>query len=803
MPAISQQEHEDLLHLLVSSVPDYAIVLLDPAGNIVSWNEGAQRIKGYDHEEIIGKHFSCFYPDEDQADNKPAEVLATAEKLGRFEGLGWRVRKDGSKFYANVLVMALRDSSGNLRGFGKVTKDMTSTKEANDKILRSQQELEILNTELANARDQAQAASRSKSEFVANMSHEIRTPMNGIIGMCNVMLTTSLTPDQRHYAETIKVASNALLTIINDILDFSKIEAGKIVLECLDFDPVQIIENACEILASVARQKKLSIMSYIDPKIPSILFGDRERLRQILINLVGNAIKFSDSGEIVVRAVLCSVHNNVANIRFSVTDNGMGMSATEIEKLFKAFVQADGSISRKFGGSGLGLSISKNLVELMNGTIGVESVKGSGSTFWFNVPLEFSIHLPLINTKTELEGVKVLIVDDEPNAREIVHNYVTSWGMRNGSVSDVDEGLQRLRQAYIEGDSYQVVIVDLVMPNKTGIDMAREIFKDPAIASTNLILLTAFDTPGLGTQALELGFKGYVTKPVRQSQLLDCLLQVTCGKYPFIGQTASDASPNPGSGTKVARRELILVAEDHTINQQVAQLYLDNLGFNCNIVSNGIEVLSALAENQYDLILMDCQMPEMDGLTAAAAIRNMEKSTGKHIPIVAMTASAMQGDREICLVAGMDDYISKPIDFSPLRKMLEKWLPLNKKAVVQVTTQQQLQNRDLPIDLDHLKQHYDTHTERLVKMFLLEVPLHSAIINESIVQENSPQLLEAAHGLKGLCYTLRANAMSDVCEQFEIAGSKGDWKKCLMYTTRLEYEFTRLQNYLKANAFEA
>ena len=372
------------------------------------------------------------------------------------------------------------------------------------------------------------------------MSHEIRTPMNAIIGLCNVLLRTGLHPRQNEYAGNIKDSANALLTVINDILDFSKIEAGRLDLEIVDFDLVKIVESMCELLATSARAKQLALMAYIDPNLPKQLRGDPERLRQVLLNLTSNAIKFSEHGAIVVRAELESLESNVAHVRFSVVDQGVGLSPSEQARLFQPFVQADGSISRRFGGTGLGLSISKRIVELMNGEIGVESIKDSGSTFWFSIPLECRSEYPSLSLKAELTGVRVLIVDDEPNARTILRDYILSWGMKDGLAVSARDALKALRQAYVDGDPFKIAIIDFMMPSQNGADLSKEILSDPAISQTHLILLTAFDAPGLGLQAMELGFSAYLTKPVRQSQLLDCVVNVLSGAQ-AIGRSAADA----------------------------------------------------------------------------------------------------------------------------------------------------------------------------------------------------------------------------------------------------------------------
>jgi two-component system sensor histidine kinase/response regulator len=496
-----------------------------------------------------------------------------------------------------------------------------------------------------------------------------------------------------------------------------------------------------------------------------------------------------------------SIQGGIVNVRFSILDRGIGLSAEDQQRLFQPFVQADGSISRKYGGTGLGLSISKRLVELMGGSISVQSNKDTGSTFSFVVPLEFRSDSQIVRIKDELHDVRVLVVDDEQHSREITHNYVVSWGMRNGSASSADQGIQMLRQAYAEGDPYKIAVIDLLMPDKSGTDMAKEIFNDPTLSSTRLILLTAFDTPGLGTQAMELGFKAYVTKPVRQSQMLDCLVNVVRGGRPIISKSAADRRLANTTVNRQVRNELILVVEDNQINQQVAQLYLDELGFPCRIVSNGKEALEATKEGQYALILMDCQMPEMDGLTATEILRERERLAGCHVPVIALTASAMQGDKEKCIAAGMDDYLSKPIDPTQLRNMLDKWLPtqsVNEPGSDSCEMSQKPSEKEpaLPADMEKIKLRYAESAARFVQMFVVEAPQDLENLKLAMNAKNASKVLECAHSLNGTCGGVFASTMCQLCVDMESAGLANDWPALSALVDKLEKELERVLKFL-------
>ncbi len=574
------------------------------------------------------------------------------------------------------------DQSGPLRMMGAMT-DITERKVSEGALAQAAQELETKNHELEAARDKALDAAKSKAEFLATMSHEIRTPMNGIIGMTGLLLDTELSSEQREYAEMVRRSGEHLLDIINDILDFSKIEAGKLDMEHLDFDVRTTIEDTLALVAERAYAKGLELACLVQSDVPSGLRGDPGRLRQVLVNLLGNAIKFTEHGDVVLTVTVAPNDKAAAPedlvLRFEVTDSGIGLTPEQRAKLFQPFTQADGSTTRKFGGTGLGLAICKKLVDLMGGQIGVTSTAGTGSTFWFTVqcaaqPEDVHHALPM---PVGLQGSRVLIVDDHALSRETIESQLRVKGLAYESASSGVQALGLLRNAVERGEPFDLAILDLLMPDMDGLELARHIKAESPISSTRMILLTSLGRRGDAKAAQDAGIAAYLTKPIRQSQLYDCLSLVLTNASSAGSGTGQPPAPlitrHSLSEAQAQSRQRILLAEDNPINQKVAVKMLEKLGYRVDVAGNGREAVEALERIPYALVFMDCHMPDMDGFEATRAIRGREAG-GRRTPIIAMTANAMREDRQQCLEAGMDDFLSKPVAGKALADTLNRWL---------------------------------------------------------------------------------------------------------------------------------
>jgi two-component system, sensor histidine kinase and response regulator len=523
--------------------------------------------------------------------------------------------------------------------------------------------------ELALARDAALEASRAKSAFLATMSHEIRTPMNGVIGLNQLLLSTDLDVRQQQYAEGVRSSGHALLSVINDVLDFSKIESGRLELEEIDFDPVELLEGVAEVVAEPARTKELELLAYWSPEFPLALRGDPGRIRQVLINLAGNAVKFTPSGEVVVRAHLVERSDGAVVIRFEVVDTGIGIAAEDVPRMFDAFSQADSSITRRFGGSGLGLAICRQLVEAMGGSLGVDSVPGQGSTFWFTLPLLLAAQplAPGPRPPADLTGLRALVVDDNDTNRRILHDQLRVWGLTVDTVESGSQALAALGAAAAGVQPYDLALLDLCMPQMDGLDLARRIKADAALSGTPLVLMTSGPDVGLA-EAEAAGLTTVLTKPVLMSRLRNTLAAA-------VGAVGEGMETTPAPAAAGPTRGRVLVVEDGEVNQLVALGILRHLGYDAEAVDNGHDAITAVEQQAYDLLLMDVQMPGMDGFEATAEIRRREHD-GRRTPIIAVTAGVAEGERERCLAAGMDDYLTKPISRASVAAALEQWAPV-------------------------------------------------------------------------------------------------------------------------------
>ena len=794
-----QRESEARMRAVMDNVAE-GIVTFDEHGTIESVNPAAERLFGYGAPEIVGRGVGVLVP----GFVPPTSGARAASALGEHRE-AWGRRKDGTQFRMDFAATRMEVDSKLL--FISVVRDITERKRAEG--------------ELREAKAAAEGANRAKGEFLANMSHEIRTPLNGVIGMTGLLLDTDLSPEQRDYAETARTSGEGLLSIIHDILDFSKIEAGKMDLETTDFDLRLVVEEAVGLLAERAHDRGLEIASLIHHDVPTALRGDPGRQRQVLVNLLGNAVKFTGEGEVLVRVRSTGEATEAPVLRFEVEDTGIGMDEEQQSRLFRNFSQADASTTRRFGGTGLGLAISKRLVELMGGEIGVESAPGAGSIFRFTVPLERQPEgarqggsLPDI---ASLGDLRLLAVDDSTTNRKVLRHQVGSWGMKIDEAEDGPGALGMLRDAAARGEPYDVAILDVHVPGTGAAELGKRIKEDPATTPTRLVMLSSTgERADLMEDCRAVG-DVCLTKPIRQSRLYDALATAMGVRVRGASATVTaDAPPvvaYAGRGPEGRPRARVLVAEDNAVNQKLAVLMLERLGYRADVAGNGLEAVEALSRAPYDAVLMDVQMPEMDGHEATAEIRRREATLawrGEYhsIPIIAMTANAMQGDREETLAAGMDDYVSKPVDPKGLDAVLRRWIS---GAEASSVTEGEAGGAAPPAgDADPLDRNVlaglrDLQGEgepdilkELGEMFLEDAPGQLEALRGAVSRGDAQSVLRVAHALRGSCGNMGAGRMSEISARLEDVGASNDLARAPDLLSRLEAEFARVRPSLQA-----
>ncbi len=770
------------------------ITVIDSRGRVTYQSPSSARVLGLPPSEIVGTpYISLVHPDH------RADITALVHGDTIEPGQTETVR------------FPLWTHDGEWRAMEGSITDLTRDKSVNGLVVNVHDvtERDQAAVDLAAARDNAMEASRMKSQFLASMSHEIRTPMNAVIGLSELLLDTSLTDEQRDYARGVQRAGDGLLTIIDEILDFSKVEAGRVQLEHVSFDLGELVDEVASLLGDVANGKGVELLAHYAADLPNVVRADPTRLRQILVNLASNAVKFTHDGEVVIQARADGAVEqvdgaNILRIRFEVRDTGIGMTDAARQFIFDPFSQADASTTRRFGGTGLGLAIVKQLVELMGGEVGVDSKPGVGSTFWFVVPLEID---PVARGETpepSLTGLNALVVDDNATNRLILTEQLRSWGMRTEEAEDGPTAIVRARYVALRGDAFDVVVLDLNMPEMDGLDVARVLREDSATSAARLFLLSSSGRVKSDVAAAA-GLSGTLTKPVRKSDLYNCLVDGFSIEPESPAMPQENPTPPSSPAAETARGSVLLV-EDNATNRLVASRMIEKLGYVVEMAENGHEAIEAMTAamtgptpQKYAVVFMDCQMPVLDGYEATRAIRELE-GNDRHTPIVAMTAAAMTGDRDACIAAGMDDYIAKPIRPELIRAALAKWAPETIAAVDDesspatspATTDDVIDRARLEL-LVQLDRGGGDLLNEVLHQYLDDTTTRLATLHEALANEDMTTVAEVAHSARGASGNVGASMMAALCARVEDLAKKGDVAGCQALATVVDGEFDRVK----------